>query len=244
MRIHAEHNLHHGAVHRRHRRRHQIVSSPSKNTHGKPCPLLSKHLTDIYKSRIAYLSPATPGEMCAIGMHDAAISLMLCVETLSELFLTLRFLFPLIIVHKRGNGLLPPLRKVVACTSIGSTITLLMDVAVKVSLILFSGEPTWLCYLACKAEAMFAAYILHWITSPVLSEAERKNRQPSSSAAQHCVESTGLSPGDTTSGAPGQRSQVDDDEVELIDLAKMLALPAVVHDVHSGGSKFNKDIRS
>ena len=103
---------------------------------------------------------------------------MLCVETLAELFLTLRFLFPLLLVHRRGNGLLPPLRKVVIRTSVGAAITLLLDVAVKVSLTLFNGEPTWLCYLACKVEAFLAACVLHWITKPVLSKNERRSGQP------------------------------------------------------------------
>lgn len=103
---------------------------------------------------------------------------MLCVETLAELFLTLRFLFPLLLVHRRGNGLLPPLRKVVIRTSVGAAITLLLDVAVKVSLTLFNGEPTWLCYLACKVEAFLAACVLHWITKPVLSKTERRSGQP------------------------------------------------------------------
>ena len=116
--------------------------------------------------------------MCIIGIERFAILPMLCVETLAELFLTLRFLFPLLLVHRRGNGLLPPLRKVVIRTSVGAAITLLLDVAVKVSLTLFNGEPTWLCYLACKVEAFLAACVLHWITKPVLSKVERQSGQP------------------------------------------------------------------
>lgn len=77
---------------------------------------------------------------------------MLGVETAAQLYLTLRFLQPLLRVHQDGSGLLLPLRKVVIRTLIGCAITMLLDVAVKVSLTLFNGEPSWLCFLACKAE--------------------------------------------------------------------------------------------
>ncbi|KXT05553.1 hypothetical protein AC578_3680 [Pseudocercospora eumusae] len=127
--------------------------------------------------RIAYLFSDEPDTVCIIGIKRFAIVPMLCVETLAELFLTLRFLFPLLLVHRRGKGLLPPLRKVVIRTSVGAAITLLLDVAVKVSLTLFNGEPTWLCYLACKVEAFLAACVLHWVTKPVLSKAERRSGQ-------------------------------------------------------------------
>lgn len=77
---------------------------------------------------------------------------MLGVEIAANLYLTLRFLHPLVTVRQDGSGLLFPLRKVVIRTSTGCAITLLLDVAVKVSLTLFNGEPGWLCYLTCKAE--------------------------------------------------------------------------------------------
>lgn len=78
---------------------------------------------------------------------------MLGVETAAQLYLTLRFLQPLLRVHQDGSsGLLIPLRKVVIRASIGCPITMLLDVAVKLSLTLFNGGPSWLCYLTCKAE--------------------------------------------------------------------------------------------
>lgn len=87
-------------------------------------------------------------------------------------------------VHFGGaGGLLIPLRKVVLKTFIGTAITMLSTLAVKVSLTLFNGEPAWLCCLTCKVDGMFgrlhvfsyrtndneaiiAAAVLHWITVP------------------------------------------------------------------------------
>lgn len=83
---------------------------------------------------------------------------MLSIETAANLWLTIRFLLPLLLVHRNGGGLLLPLRKVALRSSIGTAITLLLDIAVKVSLTMFNGEPTWLCFLTCKVEGMESAF--------------------------------------------------------------------------------------
>ena len=87
-------------------------------------------------------------------MTRASLITMLCVEVGAQLYLTGRFLWPLLRVNTEGNGLLSPLRKVVIRTSIGVATTLVLNIAVKTSLTLFDGEPTWLCYLTCKTEGM------------------------------------------------------------------------------------------
>lgn len=100
-------------------------------------------------SRVAYL---LSGESCIIGMKMYSLMPMLGVEVAAQLYLTIRFLLPLLCVHRDGSGLLVPLRKVVVRSSVGCATTMLVDVAVKVSLTLFNGEPVWLCYLTCKIE--------------------------------------------------------------------------------------------
>ena len=77
---------------------------------------------------------------------------MLTVELLAQLYLTLRFLLPLLTVHKSGCGLMLPLKKVMAHAAIGSAITLVGNVAVKSSLALFNGENITVCYVTCKLE--------------------------------------------------------------------------------------------
>ena len=69
-----------------------------------------------------------------------------------KLYLTLRFLWPLIVVHFGGTGLLLPLRRVVRRTCIGTGITLLSLLTVKISLLMFNGEPAWLCCMTCKLD--------------------------------------------------------------------------------------------
>ncbi|KAK4629192.1 hypothetical protein CLAFUW4_08616 [Fulvia fulva] len=121
--------------------------------------------------RIAYMVNA---QICIIGLEYFAIGSMLSVELLAQLVLTLRFLVPLITVHRKGNGLMLPLRNAVVRTVVGCAITMLLNVAVKISLLLFDGMPAWLCYLGCKVEALLAACVLHWITKPVLADEERE----------------------------------------------------------------------
>jgi hypothetical protein len=69
-----------------------------------------------------------------------------------QLYLTLRFLVPLLRVHFTGNGLLLPLKRVVTRTVIATAITMLSTLAVKISLTLFNGEPAWLCCMTCKID--------------------------------------------------------------------------------------------
>ncbi|KAJ8605961.1 hypothetical protein MRB53_041254 [Persea americana] len=114
----------------------------------------TEYLANVSFSRISYVLDT---EVCIIGMRRFALMPMLGVETAAQLYLTLRFLQPLLRVHQDGSGLLSPLRKIVIRTSIGCAVTMLLDVAVKVSLTLFNGEPTF-----------FAASILFWITKPGL----------------------------------------------------------------------------
>lgn len=134
-------------------------------------------------------------KVCIIGMTRASLITMLCVEVGAQLYLTGRFLWPLLVVNTEGSGLLSPLRKVVVRTSIGVATTLVLNIAVKTSLTLFDGEPTWLCYLTCKMEgelmpirkvhspdvdgviAFLAACILHWITKPILSNDSYESNQ-------------------------------------------------------------------
>lgn len=87
-----------------------------------------------------------------LGLERFASVPLLCVELAAQLYLTLRFLQPLLKVHHDGSGLLVPLRKVVIRTSIGCAATLLLDVAVKVSFAFFKETPSWFCHLICKAE--------------------------------------------------------------------------------------------
>ncbi|KAK4618170.1 hypothetical protein CLAFUW4_12287 [Fulvia fulva] len=116
------------------------------------------------KNRIAYNNEH---DVCIIGIQMFALVPLLVVEVVSYLYLTIRFLVPLIMVHFGGaGGLLIPLRKVVLKTFIGTAITMLSTLAVKVSLTLFNGEPAWLCCLTCKVDAIIAAAVLHWITVP------------------------------------------------------------------------------
>ncbi|EME40942.1 hypothetical protein DOTSEDRAFT_27534 [Dothistroma septosporum NZE10] len=116
------------------------------------------------KNRLSYKNEH---EVCIIGIQMFALVPLLVVEVVSYLYLTIRFLVPLIMVHFGGaGGLLMPLRRVVLKTVIGTAITMLSTLAVKVSLTLFDGEPAWLCCLTCKVDAIIAAAVLHWITIP------------------------------------------------------------------------------
>ncbi|KAF2163283.1 hypothetical protein M409DRAFT_26325 [Zasmidium cellare ATCC 36951] len=151
-----------------------IITWPVKSRHETPEYILSTvgifvPYVTVTAVAIAYrIAYVLDTEVCIIGMRRLTLMPMLAVETAAQLYLTLRFLQPLLRVHQDGSGLLSPLRKVVIRTSIGCAITMLLDVAVKVSLTLFNGEPSWLCYLTCKAEAFLAASILFWITKPAL----------------------------------------------------------------------------
>ncbi|KAI5367968.1 hypothetical protein Slin15195_G031020 [Septoria linicola] len=120
--------------------------------------------------RIAHISNVN---VCIIGPTRISLILMLCVEIGAQVYLTFRFLAPLLHVHHDGIGLMKPLRKVVIRTSIGVATTLLLNVTVKTSLTLFNGEPTWLCSLTCKVDAFLAACILHWVTMPILGDGDR-----------------------------------------------------------------------
>ncbi|KAK4494343.1 hypothetical protein PRZ48_014641 [Zasmidium cellare] len=104
--------------------------------------------------------------VCIIGIQLFVLIPLLVVEVISYLYLTLRFLIPLLMVHRGGNGLLAPLRRVMLRTCIGTAITMLSTLAVKTSLTLFNGEPAWLCCMTCKVDALIAATVLHWITVP------------------------------------------------------------------------------
>ncbi|PIA89054.1 hypothetical protein CB0940_07283 [Cercospora beticola] len=115
------------------------------------------------KYSIAFVNDA---KVCIIGIQMYALVPLLVVEVLSYLYLTLRFLFPLLMVHFGGQGLLLPLRRVVMRTSIGTGITMLSTLAVKISLTMFNGEPAWLCCMTCKIDALIACAVLHWITTP------------------------------------------------------------------------------
>ncbi|KAF2216961.1 hypothetical protein CERZMDRAFT_80958 [Cercospora zeae-maydis SCOH1-5] len=119
------------------------------------------------KYSIAYVNDA---KVCIIGIKMYALIPLLLVEVLSYLYLTLRFLFPLLMVHFGGQGLLLPLRRVVMRTTIGTGITMLSTLSVKISLTMFNGEPAWLCCMTCKIDALIACAILHWITKPEMQD--------------------------------------------------------------------------
>ncbi|KAF2166057.1 hypothetical protein M409DRAFT_23785 [Zasmidium cellare ATCC 36951] len=104
--------------------------------------------------------------VCVIGMQMFVLVPLLLVEVFAYLYLTLRFLIPLIMFHRGGTGLLAPLRRVMLRTCIGTAITMCSTLAVKVSLTLFNGEPAWLCCMTCKIDALIAATVMHWITIP------------------------------------------------------------------------------
>ena len=143
-RVCVEQLAHTSALHCSHHCRHQIVSPlrRSSNTVN----------TDSIYSRIAYM---INDRICLIGMKAYAIAPMLAVELTAQLVLTLRFLVPLFTIHRKGNGLLHPLRNAVLRTLIGCAITMLLNIAVKLGLLLFDGMPVWLCFLTCKVEGMY-----------------------------------------------------------------------------------------
>ncbi|KAH9832723.1 hypothetical protein Tdes44962_MAKER00203 [Teratosphaeria destructans] len=102
--------------------------------------------------------------VCIIGMKAFALFPLICVETLAHLYLTLRFLIPLLRVHYTGEGLLHPLRGVVKRTFIGAGITTISVLTTKMTLAFFNGEPAWLCCLTCKLDAFVAVCVMHWVT--------------------------------------------------------------------------------
>lgn len=118
-------------------------------------------------SRIVYL---TDTKICVIGARWFSMIVMLAVEMLAQLYLTLRFLWPVVQIHRDGNGLLLPLRTVMIRMVIGCAITLLGDLGANVPPSLFHGVPAWLCFINCKVEAFLAISVLHWITSPILTD--------------------------------------------------------------------------
>lgn len=102
-----------------------------------------------------------------MGIRLWAVGTQLAIETAAQLFLTFRFLWPLACVHRNGTGLLLPMRKVIIRTFIGSAVQMCSNVAVRIPLLVFDGEPTWLCALTCKLDALVGACILYWLTTPV-----------------------------------------------------------------------------
>ncbi|KAI5363267.1 hypothetical protein Slin15195_G106510 [Septoria linicola] len=113
-----------------------------------------------------HIAMVNEARVCIIGIQMYALVPLLLVEVLSYLYLTIRFLVPLVTVHFGGQGLLLPLRRVVIRTCVGTGITMMSTLAVKVSLTMFNGEPAWLCCMTCKIDALIACAILHWITMP------------------------------------------------------------------------------
>ncbi|KJX97606.1 hypothetical protein TI39_contig477g00004 [Zymoseptoria brevis] len=104
--------------------------------------------------------------VCIIGLQMFALLPLLCVEVLSYLYLALRFLYPLVMVHRDGQGLLPPLKRVMVRTTIGTFVAMISTFTVKLSLTFFDGEPAWLCCMSCKVDALISAIVLHWVTAP------------------------------------------------------------------------------
>ncbi|KAF2771605.1 hypothetical protein EJ03DRAFT_357703, partial [Teratosphaeria nubilosa] len=103
--------------------------------------------------------------VCIIGMKAFALFPLICVETLAHLYLTLRFLIPLLRVHYIGEGLLHPLRGLVKRTFIGAGLTTISVLTTKMTLAFFNGEPAWLCCLTCKLDAFVAVCVMHWVTA-------------------------------------------------------------------------------
>lgn len=126
---------------------------------------------------IAYRTMEDSAEtVCLIGIKDHALYPLLAIEVLSQVYLTLRFLVPLVMLRLTGKGLLLPLEGLVRRTFIGSLIDLLSSLGVRISFLLFDGEPAWLCCLACKVDALIASSVLHWITKPTNSDSERRQK--------------------------------------------------------------------
>ncbi|CAK4031406.1 hypothetical protein CB0940_07283 [Lecanosticta acicola] len=125
--------------------------------------LIVTELIATCKSRVAMY---VGHDVCVIGIKEYALIPLVVVEAGSYTYLTLRFLWPLIQVHFGGPGLLLPLRRVVLRTCIGTGITMLSLLTVKVSLLLFNGEPAWLCCMTCKIDAVIGCICLHSVTAP------------------------------------------------------------------------------
>ncbi|EME78453.1 uncharacterized protein MYCFIDRAFT_80868 [Pseudocercospora fijiensis CIRAD86] len=119
------------------------------------------------KNRLAY---RTEGQVCIIGLKMFALLALTLVEVLAYLYLTLRFLVPLLMLHFGSEGLLLPLKRLVTRTCIGTAIAMVSVLTVKVSLTMFDGEPAWLCCLTCKVDALIGCSVLHWITKPDRTE--------------------------------------------------------------------------
>ncbi|EMF09624.1 uncharacterized protein SEPMUDRAFT_72488 [Sphaerulina musiva SO2202] len=154
------------------------------------------------KFRVAFV--LEPADICIIGIQMYALIPLLLVEVLSYLYLTIRFLIPLVMVHFGGQGLLVPLRKVVIRTCIGTVIAMLSTAAVKISLTLFNGEPAWLCCMTCKIDALIACTTLHWITKPEATEGG-ENGTPQTLGV-------GFDENDKESGVVVETSQVSDNQ--------------------------------
>lgn len=138
-----------------------IISWPVNPRHKVPeyvlsCILILSPYTAVVAVSMRYrIAHAVDGKICIVGIELPAMLSLLAVEIAAQTYLTIRFLLPLVMVHRDGTGLLLPLRRMVIRTCIGSAITLLSNTGARTYLVLFNGVPAWLCCLTCKVDCMW-----------------------------------------------------------------------------------------
>ncbi|CZT17280.1 uncharacterized protein RCC_03114 [Ramularia collo-cygni] len=149
-----------------------IISFPILPRYQHPEYVLSNLLIFVPYATIAGLSiyyrVAFTNEhgVCIIGIQMVALLPLLLIEVLAYLYLTARFLIPLLMVRFGWQELVLPLRRVFIRTCIATAVAMVSTLAVKISLTMFNGEPAWLCCMTCKIDALIGCTMLHWMTKP------------------------------------------------------------------------------